>query len=103
MQGDETPTWLATILPAPLDVNWQQEGDEWLHHLWIALGEQVPLTGHSMGSQEGWPEFPFRHLVLVPTSAELRSRLRLVLLEPGLVAVATGTDGPEINSAQVEP
>jgi len=31
-----------------------------------------------MGDQEASPEFPFAHLVLVPTSAESQSRLRLV-------------------------
>jgi len=103
MQGEETPTWLATILPTPLDVNWQREGDEWLHHLWAALGEEVSLEGNSMGDQEASPEFPFAHLVLVPTSAELQSRLRLVPLERGLVAVVTGVGGPDIKRTQVEP
>jgi len=103
MQGEETPTWLATVLPTPLDVSWQQEGDEWLHHMWAALGEGVSVTGHSMGKQEAFPEFPFAHLVLVPTSPELQSRLRLVPLQRGLVAVVTGVDGPDIEATQVEP
>jgi hypothetical protein len=103
MQGEETPTWLATILPTPLDVNWQEEGDEWLHHMWTALGEEVSLTGHSMGTQDPSPEFPAKHLVLVPTSSDLRSRLRLVLLQRGLVAVVTGTDGTDVIPDQVEP
>jgi hypothetical protein len=103
MQGEETPTWLATVLPTPLDVNWQQEGDEWLHHMWAALSEEVSLTGHSMGKQEASPEFPFAHLELVPTSTELQSRLRLVPLQRGLVAVVAGADGPDIEATQVEP
>jgi hypothetical protein len=52
MQGEETPTWLATILPTPLDVNWQREGDERIHPSVDCLGEEVSLEGNSMGTRK---------------------------------------------------
>lgn len=104
MQGEETPKWFHAPFAAPLDVNWRQEGDEWLHHLWIALGERVELTGHSMSTQDASPEFPAAHYVFTPTSTQLRSRLRLVPLEHGLLFVISGTDDPEaVEPSQIEP
>jgi hypothetical protein len=32
MPGEEASTWFHQPFPTPMDVNWQQEGDEWLHH-----------------------------------------------------------------------
>jgi hypothetical protein len=39
MEGEEAPTWFHQPFPVPMDVNWQEEGDEWLHHVWVALSE----------------------------------------------------------------
>jgi hypothetical protein len=104
MQGEETPKWFHAPFASPLDVNWRQEGDEWLHHLWIALGDQVDLTGHGMSTQEASPEFPAPHFVFVPTSTQLRSRLRLVPLERGLLLVISGTgDAEAVEPSQIEP
>lgn len=104
MQGEATPAWWVTPSAGPLDVNWQDEGDEWMHHLWTALGEEVELTGHGISPQDPFPEFPARHLVLVPTSARLTSRLRLIPLQRrGILAVITGTDSETADPTQVEP
>jgi hypothetical protein len=104
MQGEETPKWYHAPFATPLDVNWRQEGDEWLHHLWIALGEEAELTGHGMSTQEASPEFPAAHYVFTPTSTQLRSRLRLVPLERGLLFVISGTDDPEAaEPSQIQP
>jgi hypothetical protein len=104
MQDDETPKWFHAPSATPLDVNWRQEGDEWLHHLWIALGEEVELTGHSISTEEASPEFPAKHFVFTPTSTQLRSRLRVVPLERGLLVVISGTgDAEAVEPSQIEP
>jgi hypothetical protein len=104
MEGEEAPTWFHQPFPAPMDVNWQQEGDEWLHHLWVALSEQVELTGHGMTTVEASPEFPAVHYMFTPTSEQLNSQLRLVPLKRGLLVVISGTGNPEaIEADQIEP
>ena len=104
MQGEETPTWWATPFREPLDIDWRQEGDEWLHHVWVALDEEVDIIGHGASPQQPSPEFPLPHLVFVPTSNQLKSRLRLVPLERGLLVVISGTDSPEsADPRQIQP
>ena len=104
MQRESTPTWWITPSAGPLDVNWQEEGDEWMYHLWTALGEEVEVTGHGISTQEPFPELPAHHLVLVPTSARLTSRLRLVQLQgSGILAIITGSDSETADPTQVEP
>jgi hypothetical protein len=103
VQGEETPTWWVTPSAGSLDVNWQEEGEEWMHHLWTALAEEVELTGHGISSQGPSPELPAPHLVLAPNSPKLSSRLRLVPLQRGLLAIITGTDSEAAQPSQVEP
>ncbi len=93
--GISNPDWAVPVFEEALELDWKEDGDEWLHHLMTSLAEDVPMTGHGRSlrtERDGLPYPP--HYEIQATSDELRSSLRVVLLEKGLFLFVTGEGEP---------
>ena len=101
LEGEESGEWVVDPFNAPHGLNWGAEGDEWLHHLMQALGEVVPISGHSrtLRLPNGHPYPP--HYEIRATSNDLTSSLRVVLLKDGLYLFITGSGEP--GAGQIDP
>jgi len=57
-----------------------------------------------MSTEQASPEFPAPHLMFTPASTQLKSQLRVVPLEGGLLVVISGAGNPEtVGPDQTEP
>lgn len=90
------------MLEESLELDWQTQGDEWLHHLMTALGETVPMTGHGRSLRTELDGLPYPpHYEIRATSETLTSALRVVFLEGGLFLFLTGDGKP--TGSQIDP
>jgi hypothetical protein len=99
---DSDQTWAVDLFGEALDVEWKREGDEWIHHVFVALGEKVPMTGHGERWRPAEDGVPAQHVRYTAISDELNSFLRVVPLDDGVYVFVTGA-GNVPNAAEVDP
>ena len=82
----------------PLDVDWPQEGDELLHHMWDALRDTVGLNGYAYQQHQPTEAEPYFYFGYRPNSPALHSELALVPTKEGIrafVGVENAADVPD--------
>jgi hypothetical protein len=92
VEGD-TATIFVDLFGLALDVDWSTEGDELLHHMWLALDRRVPMTGHRYWLHQSTESEPHVYHRYKPTSDVLTSELALVPRPDGKMRAFVGITG----------
>ena len=90
------------LFEGPLDVDWSNEGDELLHHMWAALNERVSMTGHSFQRHDPTVAEPYFYFGYRPASETLVSELAFFPSPEGVRAWVGITDESQVPE-QVQP
>ena len=100
---DNTATIFVDLFGLALDVDWPTEGDELLHHMWLALDSRVPMTGHNYRLHQPTESEPHVYHRYKPTSDVLTSELALVPLPGGKMHAFVGVTSADQIPSQVQP
>jgi chromosome condensin MukBEF MukE localization factor len=100
---DVTAVIFIDLFGSALDVDWQAEGDELLHHMWLALHKRVPMTGHRYHQQMPTASEPFFYHRFRATSDALISELALVPLRDGKIRALVRVASVDHIPSQIQP
>lgn len=85
-----------------LSIDWPTRGDEFLHHMWVALGERISLRGYQYLTHEWSDEEPYFYFGYKVTSGDLSSELVLLPTSTGIRFLVKISDQTRVPR-EVEP
>lgn len=85
---------LWALMPDPAPIDWEKDGDEWLHHLFAEFQERLGAAGWGAAGPHATRDFPALHLEYRLNDADMRSTLVLLLGRNELRVALAGDEAP---------